>query len=195
MPRATPPPSSKPEPTIADVPTQVGVFRMAYRGREVVTVDLLERGLDRKPAPRGPAIVKPPFAADSPPRQLQDYFRGKRTTFELDLDLSHGTEFDQKVWQALYDIPFGSFRTYGEVARRVGAPTAARAVGGAAGRNPIPIIVPCHRLVGEDRSLTGFGMGLWRKRWLLDHEGVYPLPKGQAAPSRSGRQTTLGARA
>lgn len=103
-------------------------------------------------------------------RQLDAYFEGRRTTFDLPLAPA-GTAFQKKVWAALADIPFGHTENYGELARRIGSPGAARAVGLANGRNPIPIIVPCHRVIGADGSLTGYGGGIERKRWLLEHEG------------------------
>lgn len=103
-------------------------------------------------------------------RQLQEYFGGKRRKFALPLRFS-GTEFQRRVWNALTDIPFGETRTYGELARHIGNPAACRAVGLANGKNPIAVIVPCHRVIGADGSLTGFGGGLPRKEWLLGHEG------------------------
>ncbi len=102
-------------------------------------------------------------------RQLAEYFDGERTEFDLPLDLV-GTEFQVAAWQALATIPFGETVSYGEQARRLGRPNAFRAVGAANGQNPVPIVLPCHRVVGADGSLTGFGGGLDTKRWLLDHE-------------------------
>jgi len=101
--------------------------------------------------------------------QLRAYFAGERATFDLPLRAA-GTPFEQGVWSALLEIPYGETTSYGELAARVGEPTAARAVGRANGRNPIPIIVPCHRVIGADGSLTGFGGGLACKRALLDLE-------------------------
>jgi O-6-methylguanine DNA methyltransferase len=101
--------------------------------------------------------------------QLRDYFRGRRHQFELPLDLC-GSPFQLQVWQALQDIPFGSTRTYKQVATAAGSPRAPRAAGAACGRNRVPLIVPCHRAVGSDGSLTGFGGGLSLKRQLLAHE-------------------------
>jgi methylated-DNA-[protein]-cysteine S-methyltransferase len=107
--------------------------------------------------------------------QLDDYFDGKRKGFDLPLDPS-GTEFQKRVWMALRDIPFGQTVPYVHIASRIGAPKAMRAVGAANGRNPIAIIVPCHRVIGADGSLTGFGGGLPRKRFLLALEqGQRPL--------------------
>lgn len=109
-------------------------------------------------------------------RQLDEYFAGERTSFDLPLAL-RGTPFQLRVWRALCDIPYGETISYGELARRVGAPGAARAVGLANGRNPVPIIVPCHRVIGANGTLTGYGGGLDRKRWLLALEaGRTELP-------------------
>lgn len=106
--------------------------------------------------------------------QLEEYFAGERTEFDLALDLE-GTDFQMANWRALADIPFGSTATYAEQARRLGRPSAARAVGAATGRNPVSIVLPCHRVVGADGSLTGFAGGLDAKRWLLRHEGAAPV--------------------
>ncbi len=101
--------------------------------------------------------------------QLNEYFGGKRKQFDLPLDLT-GTEFQRLVWEALQTIPYGETLSYKDVAVKVGRPKATRAVGMANHHNPIPIVVPCHRVVGSDGSLTGFGGGLSVKRFLLDHE-------------------------
>lgn len=101
--------------------------------------------------------------------QLQAYFAGERSAFDLVLAVP-GTAFQRAVWQALIDIPFGQTDTYGAIARRIGCPGGARAVGLANARNPIAIIVPCHRVIGRDGSLTGYAGGIERKRWLLAHE-------------------------
>jgi len=102
-------------------------------------------------------------------RQLDEYFAGERRTFDLPL-APRGTPFQQRVWSALRDMPYGATTSYGALALRLGDPNATRAVGAANGRNPISIIVPCHRVIGASGSLTGFGGGLERKRWLLEHE-------------------------
>ena len=104
-------------------------------------------------------------------RQLAEYFARTRTTFDVPLDPA-GSAFQRRVWDALRAIPYGTTLSYSELARRLGDPRATRAVGAANARNPIPIIVPCHRVVGASGELTGFGGGLDRKRWLLEHEGV-----------------------
>ncbi len=136
-------------------------------------------------SPADPA--DPPFAATI--AQLRAYFRGELTTFDLPLAL-HGTPFQRRVWAALRTIPYGETVSYGRLAERLGVPTAARAVGLANGRNPVGIIVPCHRVVGADGSLTGYGGGLDRKRRLLAFErtddGLFPA-------ADCGRTTPPGA--
>ena len=105
-------------------------------------------------------------------QQLIEYFAGERTQFDVPLDLAYGTAFQQSVWQALLKIPRGVTASYGEVSLRIGKPAAVRAVGAAVGRNPVSIIVPCHRVLGADGSLTGYAGGLDRKTTLLRLEGV-----------------------
>jgi len=106
-------------------------------------------------------------------KQLAEYFAGKRRTFDLPLSLA-GTEFQNSVWNTLMTIPFGDVRSYGDVGMSTGRATAGRAVGGAVGANPIPIIVPCHRVLASDGRITGYsgGNGIPTKVWLLDHEGI-----------------------
>jgi len=104
-------------------------------------------------------------------RQLEEYFAGRRTEFALTLDMS-GTPFQRTVWNALLTIPFGETRSYAEIARQIGRPTAVRAVGAANGRNPVSIVTPCHRVVGSSGALTGFAGGLDVKARLLALEGV-----------------------
>lgn len=103
-------------------------------------------------------------------RQLDEYFQGRRTAFDLPLDLRQGTEFQQIVWNFLLDIPYGTTTSYARIAERWGDPKAIRAIGGAIGQNPIGIIVPCHRVIGSDGSLTGFAWGIEAKRFLLEME-------------------------
>ena len=101
--------------------------------------------------------------------QLNEYFAGNRTHFDFKLNLK-GTEFQQKVWKGLLQIPFGKTRTYLEQSKILGDVKAIRAVASANGKNPLWIVVPCHRVIGSDGSLTGYAGGLWRKKWLLEHE-------------------------
>lgn len=107
--------------------------------------------------------------------QLQQYLDGRRTGFDLPLDLSGGTPFQQAVWRALLAIPRGATTSYGALARQIGQPSAVRAVGAAVGRNPVSVVVPCHRVLGSGRALTGYAGGLPRKLALLRLEGAPPV--------------------
>lgn len=104
-----------------------------------------------------------------PVKELNEYFDSKRTDFTFKLN-PKGTEFQQKVWQELSQIPFGKTVSYMDLAKKVGDIKAIRAVGSANGKNPLWIVIPCHRVIGSDGSLTGYAGGLWRKKWLLEHE-------------------------
>jgi methylated-DNA-[protein]-cysteine S-methyltransferase len=117
------------------------------------------------PSDRAPGVF------DFATAQLDEYFAGERRTFDLDLELA-GTSFQRRVWEALRQIPYGTIVSYSELAATIDRPDRVRAVGGAVGRTPIPIIVPCHRVLGADGSLTGYGGGLHRKGALLDLEGA-----------------------
>lgn len=108
---------------------------------------------------------------ESTKQQLKEYFDGNRRSFDIPVQ-SDGTDFQQKVWQTLMDIPFGKTWNYGELAQAIGNKNASRAVGAANGKNPISIIVPCHRVIGANGELTGYLGGLKAKEWLLKHEGV-----------------------
>lgn len=128
--------------------------------------------------PGGPKAFgrQPSWTEDAAPfreakAQLAAYFAGELRAFDLPLTL-HGTAFQQRVWRALAEIPFGETQSYGELARRLGLPRASRAVGAANGANPLPIVLPCHRVIGANGSLTGFGGGLETKRFLLRLEGA-----------------------
>ena len=113
-------------------------------------------------------------------RQIDAYFSAALKTFDLPLDLSAGTDFQQTVWQALLALPRGQTCTYGELSGRIGRPSAVRATGGAIGRNPLSVIVPCHRVIGQGGALTGYSGGLVRKRVLLQLEGALPTLPLQA---------------
>ena len=112
---------------------------------------------------------KTPKALKEAVTQLQEYFEGKRTDFSFKLNPS-GTEFQQKVWQELLNIPYGKTCSYLDLSKKIGDVKAIRAVASANGKNPLWIVVPCHRIIGSDGSLTGYAGGLWRKKWLLEHE-------------------------
>jgi methylated-DNA-[protein]-cysteine S-methyltransferase len=121
-----------------------------------------------QPPPRDAEAGRHPVLAETE-RQLREYFAGTRRSFDLPLDLV-GTPFQQRAWLALATIPFATTISYGEQARRLGVPRAVRAIGAANGRNPISIVLPCHRVVGANGALTGYGGGLDAKRDLLEHE-------------------------
>ncbi|UZO82003.1 methylated-DNA--[protein]-cysteine S-methyltransferase [Aquimarina sp. ERC-38] len=102
-------------------------------------------------------------------KQLQEYFKGKRTEFDFNVNPS-GTDFQKKVWKELLQIPFGKTCSYMDIAKKLGDPKCIRAAASANGKNPLWIVVPCHRVIGSNGELTGYAGGLWRKKWLLDHE-------------------------
>ena len=151
------------------IPSPLGPVRLYARGDELAAVHLPTDA----PAPdrdtRGSDVLA--LAAD----QLREYFAGHRRTFDVPL-APEGTGFQQRVWMALLAIPFGQTRSYGQIASAIGRPSASRAVGAANGRNPIAIIVPCHRVIGASGALTGYAGGMDAKRWLLAHEGAATLP-------------------
>jgi methylated-DNA-[protein]-cysteine S-methyltransferase len=126
-----------------------------------------------------PATVTEPVVGSLPPvlqmsmAQLDEYFKGRRKEFDLPLE-PDGTDFQQRVWRQLLTVPFGKTVSYLDIAKGIGNLKAIRAVGTANGRNPISVIIPCHRIIGHDGSLVGYGGGLWRKEWLLNHEGCRP---------------------
>jgi methylated-DNA-[protein]-cysteine S-methyltransferase len=129
-----------------------------------------EASLAREAAESREAVAEDGGACEAV-RQVQEYFRGERRDFDLPLS-SRGTDFQRRVWGELRRIPFGETISYRELARRLGNPAAVRAVGGANGRNPISIVVPCHRVIGANGTLTGYGGGIDRKAHLLALEGV-----------------------
>ena len=144
----------------------VGPLRLEARDGALVALHLNARP--------GPEDLGDPVLAEVT-TQLREYFAGTRTSFDLPLQM-HGNAFEQRVWGALREIPYGETASYGEIAGQIGAPGAARAVGVANARNPIAIIVPCHRVIGANGKLVGFGGGLPMKRALLDLEqGIHAL--------------------
>ncbi len=138
-----------------------------------------------------PVWARDPFGFST---KIRAYLAGDLTAVDRIPVDTGGTPFQRRVWRALRRIRPGRTRSYGELARALGLGSAARAVGAANGRNPVSIVVPCHRLVGGDASLTGYGGGLWRKRWLLRHEGADPAGSrgGARARSRAGRARARG---
>ena len=148
---------------LAEIETPVGVLTLVA-GDAGLRAVLWPR---ESPPPDAAPGDHPVLAAAE--RQLRDYFAGTRTTFDLPLDLA-GTPFQRRAWLALATVPFATTISYGEQARRLGVPRAVRAIGAANGRNPLSIVLPCHRVVGANGALTGYGGGLDAKRHLLDHE-------------------------
>jgi methylated-DNA-[protein]-cysteine S-methyltransferase len=144
--------------------TPVGPIRLVEEDGALVALHLNDAGAPPAPDPPSPLLARTRA-------QLEEYFAGSRRTFDLPLS-PRGTAFQRAVWRALSAIPFGVTRTYGEIAAAVGKPSASRAVGAANGQNPIAIVVPCHRVIGADGTLTGYGGGLPIKEWLLRHEGA-----------------------
>lgn len=131
-----------------------------------------ERELDDLARRFGPRVLRSPKAVDRAKLELDEYFSGRRHGFDLKLDLRGTPDFYQRVLAELAEVPYGTTTTYGALAAQVGAPKAARAIGTVMNRNPIPIVLPCHRVVGASGSLTGYGGGLERKEWLLRLEGA-----------------------
>jgi len=147
----------------------IGPLGLAGREGMLRGVDLTPRPEDYpSPTPEARRVLHPVVT------QLEEYFSGGRRAFDLELDWDQGTEFQREVWRELLRIPYGETRSYGEVASRMGRPGAMRAVGGANHANPVPIVIPCHRVVQSDGSLGGFGGGIELKRRLLEHEGAVP---------------------
>ncbi len=144
----------------------LGTLEISGTTQGVQRVDFVEV----EPNPKDLDFLPAPLAECA--SQLAEYFKGTRQTFSVKLDL-RGTPFQQKVWQQLGQIPYGKTVTYLEVARLIGNEKAMRAVGQANGRNPVAIIVPCHRVIGQRGKLVGYGGGMWRKAWLLQHEQKY----------------------
>lgn len=156
-------------------------------GRDGALTNLAMDGQAHPPAGAGDWLVDNRAFADVV-EQLRAYFARRLSSFEVALD-AEGTDFQRQVWDALVAIPFGQTRSYGEIARAVGRPNASRAVGMANGRNPIAIVVPCHRVIGADGRLTGFGGGLHRKQALLDLEQA-ALREAAGERSSSSRWST-----
>ena len=149
--------------------TDQGLAGLWFDGQRHFPMELLAPTLVASPWPHDPDHP----VLQEVMRQLGEYFAGVRTAFDVPLDLAYGTAFQQSVWQALLDIPPGGTTSYSEVSARIGKPAAVRAVGAAVGRNPVSIIVPCHRVMGANGALTGYAGGLDRKSALLRLEGVH----------------------
>jgi methylated-DNA-[protein]-cysteine S-methyltransferase len=149
--------------------TKLGPFRVQYSPRGISRINFPGHG-----GPRSIVAAKlpPPLFIRKLSRQLQQYAEGKAVHWDIPLDLSAGTIFQQSVWRTLKTIPRGETRSYGWVAKQIGKPKSSRAVGMACGANPIPVVIPCHRVIASDGSIGGFGGGLPMKRRLLQIEGL-----------------------
>lgn len=147
------------------IDSPIGLLTLAGHGSVLTNLRMVDQTYEPSRSDWSPN----PRAFGEAVEQLGAYFAGELTDFDVDLDL-RGTEFQRRVWLALLTIPYGETRSYGEIAEQIAAPGAARAVGLANGHNPIAIVVPCHRVIGANGSLTGFGGGLGRKRTLLELE-------------------------
>ena len=156
------------------IDSPIGLLTLAGRGSVLTNL----RMVDQTYEPSHTGWSPDPVAFGDAVDQLSAYFAGELTDFDIELEL-RGTEFQRRVWKALLTIPFGETRSYGEIAEQIGAPGSARAVGWANGHNPIAIVVPCHRVIGANGSLTGYGGGLDRKRTLLELE----KPRAPADPT------------
>lgn len=144
----------------------LGLIKLVGTGGGIMALEFVEES-DMAVEPSSSSSI--PACLKNCVHQLDCYFQGQATDFDLPVQ-PQGTAFQQIVWHALADIPFGQTTTYQAIARKIGRPQAMRAVGAANGKNPISIILPCHRVIGSNGKLTGYGGGLWRKQWLLEHE-------------------------
>lgn len=145
---------------VAFIKTPLGIAKIVGDKEGISEISVLDEGDISKSIPKE---LKETVA------QLKDYFSGKRNDFDLKLN-PKGTDFQQKVWKELLNIPFGKTMSYLDIAKKLGDPKVIRAAASANGKNPLWIVVPCHRVIGTDGSLTGYAGGLWRKKWLLEHE-------------------------
>ena len=149
------------------IDSPIGPLTLAGRGSTLMHLRMIDQ--THEPDRRGWEPAADPDAFADVVAQLNGYFAGTLTTFDVDME-SDGTEFQRRVWAALQTIPYGETRSYGQIAEQIGSPAASRAVGTANGRNPISIIVPCHRVIGSSGGLTGYGGGIERKCALLELE-------------------------
>jgi methylated-DNA-[protein]-cysteine S-methyltransferase len=145
---------------IAYIQTPLGIAKIVGDEKGITSISVLDEGTIS-------TIITPGLLVAV--TQLKEYFEGKRTDFSFKMN-PKGTDFQQKVWKALLDVPYGKTRSYLEQSKIMGDVKAIRAVASANGKNPLWIVVPCHRIIGTDGSLTGYAEGLWRKKWLLEHE-------------------------
>ena len=155
---------------IAYIKTPLGIAKIIGDEDGISVISVSDEGELRAMPEQGQQTSETiPMVLKEAVSQLNDYFEGKRNDFTFKLNPS-GTEFQKKVWKGLLEIPFGKTVSYLELSKKLGDVKAIRAVASANGKNPLWIVVPCHRVIGTDGSLTGYAGGLWRKKWLLEHE-------------------------
>jgi methylated-DNA-[protein]-cysteine S-methyltransferase len=139
----------------------IGVIEIVCKDKSITSLNFIDEEMDKS--------SKSNLYVEKCSRQLDEYFEGKRKGFDIDF-IIEGTDFQKKVCQAILTVPYGLTKTYMEISKIVGDVLAIRAIASAHGQNKLPIIIPCHRVIGSDGSLTGYAGGLWRKKWLLEHE-------------------------
>jgi methylated-DNA-[protein]-cysteine S-methyltransferase len=145
----------------------IGIVEIVSDENSIIALSFVEEAIENN-AQAVPKVLQAAL------QQIDEYFEGRRSVFDLELK-AEGTEFQQKVWRSLVEVPYGETACYGDIAKAVGNSKGSRAVGGANNKNKIAIMIPCHRIVGADGSLTGYAGGLWRKEWLLKHEKNHKL--------------------
>lgn len=141
--------------------TPIGIAKIVGNENGVQAIIVLDKEID--------FVQEIPASLKDCVKQLDEYFKGTRTNFDLKLN-PQGTDFQKRVWDELLNVPFGKTRSYLEQSKKLGDVKAIRAVASANGKNPLWIVIPCHRIIGSDGSLTGYASGIWRKKWLLEHE-------------------------
>ena len=174
---------------VDEIDSPVGTVMIAVRGEALCALEFCD-SRERLRALLGARYESPILERSPNPRglsaRIRAYFAGDLTAIDSIPVETGGTPFQQSVWTALRRVPVGTTATYGQIAAAIGRPTAARAVGITNGLNPVALVVPCHRIIGADGALTGYGGGLDRKRWLLQHEGV-PFPAADGPPVTTRR--------
>lgn len=155
-------------------PSPIGLINIVFNKYGLIRIDFVddEKNINNEIYIKSYTSIKIKQIYKNIYDQFNEYFTGKRKDFDLPIILD-GSNFQLKVWNELKKIPYGETRSYGQIAIAIGKPNAARAVGNANNRNPLPLIIPCHRVIGSNGELTGYAGQLWRKKWLLDHEQKY----------------------
>ena len=148
-----------------NIESPIGILQITLGGTQIVKTDFLQDADNT-------ALGNNAANSKEITNQFAEYFSGTRKDFRLDYNISNGTEFQRKVWQEMLNIPYGQTKTYKQIAEKIGLPKAARAVGMACNKNPLAIIIPCHRIIGSSGKLTGYAGGLAKKQWLLRHENT-----------------------